>query len=37
MDNISGRTPGVKVTKRYFNIEKGFKKYPYPWGHFYIT
>jgi radical SAM protein with 4Fe4S-binding SPASM domain len=37
LNNISAKTPEVRVTKRDFSTASGFKKCQYPWGHFYIS
>ncbi len=37
LDRTSAGTSGVRVTKRDFGTAGGFKKCPYPWGHFYIS
>jgi radical SAM protein with 4Fe4S-binding SPASM domain len=37
LNNISAKTPEVRITKRDFRTARGFRKCPYPWGHFYIS
>jgi radical SAM protein with 4Fe4S-binding SPASM domain len=37
LDEASRRVPDVRVTKRDFYNARGFRKCPYPWGHFYIS
>jgi radical SAM protein with 4Fe4S-binding SPASM domain len=37
LNETSEKIPGIRVTKRDFNAARGFRKCPYPWGHFYIS